>query len=160
MQRVKYIWTAALVAVLAGLPACEETNTGLVVGVLPDPTGLYDAVQLFGEAIPGTFPEQDLAWVYNSANLEILQGGTYSVLVDASLVLPDTTYVGFLVGGGIWSRSPLSNSILTIDVPVVDFIADGDTVLTGRFELQTALALEFESLVSLGGAPDDIWVKR
>ena len=160
MQRVKYVWTAALVAVLAGLPGCDETNTGLVVGVPPDPTGLYDAVQLFGEAIPGVFPEQDLAWAYDAAELDVLQGGTYSLLVDAALVLQDTTYVGFLVGGGVWARSPLSNSILTLDVPVVDFIADGDTILTGRFEIQTALAVESESLVSLGGAPDDIWLKR
>jgi hypothetical protein len=147
-------------ALLAGLPGCEDINPGLVVGVRPDPTGTYDAARLFGEDLPAIFPDGDEIWVYQSAGLDILSDGTYDLEVDASLTLPDTVYVGLLLGSGTWDRSPLSNSVLTIDVPVVDFVADGDTILTGRFELQTALAIELEGLVSLGGAPDDVWVKN
>jgi hypothetical protein len=160
MQKARYGWAIALVALLVGLPGCEDINPGLVVGVRPDPTGEYDAQRLFGEDLPAAFEELDEIWVYESAGLDILSDGTYDLEVAASLAVPDTLYVGLLLGSGTWDRSPLSNSILTIDVPVVDFIADGDTILTGRFELQTALAIDPEGLVSVGGAPDDVWVKR
>lgn len=159
MQKARYGWAIALVALLAGLPGCEDINPGLVVGVRPDPTGAYDAARLFGEDLPAAFEEEDEIWFYRSAGLDILTGGTYELVVDASLTVPDTVYVGLLLASGTWDRSPLSNSILTIDVPVVDFVVDGDTILTGRFELQTALAIDPEGLVSLGGAPDDVWVK-
>lgn len=160
MQKVRYGWVAALVVLAAGLPACEDINPGLVVGVRPDPTGAYQATRLFGEELPASFVGESELWVYRSASLDLLADGTYELAVDASLTVPDTSYVGFLLGGGTWSRSSLSNSVVTINVPVVDFVVDGDTVLSGRFELQTALAINPQGLVSLGGAPDDVWVKE
>lgn len=160
MGKVRYGWAAALVALAVALPGCEDINPGLVVGVRPDPTGAYEATRLFGEDLPAAFEDGDELWIYRSAGLDILSGGTYDLEVDATLTLVDTAYVGLLLASGTWERSALSNSVLTIDVPVVDFVVDGDTLLSGRFELQTALAIDPEGLVSLGGAPDDVWVKE
>ena len=107
-----------------------------------DPAAMDAAARLFGEDLPAIFPDGDEIWVYQSAGLDILSDGTYDLEVDASLTLPDTVYVGLLLGSGTWDRSPLSNSVLTMDVVTAE---KPDTVIVAvgaKIELPTLKGLE------------------